>query len=329
MASAGSAEQGRWATPALEEEARAWVRATCRDHTRLTGSTEVVRDQPWAVTVRFDTTGPPVWFKACGPGVEHEARLVLTLAQRAPQLVPPVLAADEARGWFLAEDAGPTMRLAVGADDLWPQWELLLSRYAQAQLDLAAHQAELVATGLPVRSPTSLPGQAADLVARLRVRPPDKGGLTEPDSAALQAQLRPFAQWCNELAASGIADSIQHDDLHSANVCWPGGAAEARIIDWGDASLGFPLATMLCTMNSIAFFAGCEVDDVRVLRVRDAYLEPFSHLVGRRDLVRLVDLARRTGAVTRALCYELAYTGDDGEKEAADEFPVREWLRRI
>jgi hypothetical protein len=37
-------------------------------------------------------------------------------------------------------------------------------------------------------------------------------------------------------ATSCVPDSVQHDDLHSAKVCWTGSAATARIIDWGDAS---------------------------------------------------------------------------------------------
>ena len=30
-----------------------------------------------------------------------------------------------------------------------------------------------------------------------------------------------YDAWCAELDASPVPDSLQHDDLHSANVCWP------------------------------------------------------------------------------------------------------------
>jgi aminoglycoside phosphotransferase (APT) family kinase protein len=84
--------------------------------------------------------------------------------------------------------------------------------------------------------------------------------------------------------ASPVPDSLQHDDLHSNNACWPGEAddlSSVRIIDWGDASVGHPFETMLATLNSIAFHAGAlredrGMDDPRVPRIRDAYMEPFA-----------------------------------------------------
>jgi hypothetical protein len=66
--------------------------------------------------------------------------------------------------------------------------------------------------------------------------------------------------------------------------CWPGEAddlSSVRIIDWGDACVGHPFGTMLATLNSIAFHAGTlredrRMDDPRLLRIQDAYLEPFT-----------------------------------------------------
>ena len=69
--------------------------------------------------------------------------------------------------------------------------------------------------------------------------------------------------------------------------------SSVRIIDWGDASVGHPFGTMLATLNSIAFHAGVlradrRMDDPRVLRIRDAYLEPFTSLGSRKELLRWV-----------------------------------------
>ena len=88
-----------------------------------------------------------------------------------------------------------------------------------------------------------------------------------------------------------MPDSLQHDDLHSNSACWPGEAddlSSVRIIDWGDASVGHPFETMLATLNSIAFHAGAlredrRMDDPRVLRIRDAYMEPLAAWAAVRD----------------------------------------------
>jgi hypothetical protein len=88
---------------------------------------------------------------------------------------------------------------------------------------------------------------------------------------------------------------------------------------------------MLATLNSIAFHAGTYVDGrpaptPELLRVRDAYLEPFTRYAARADLVRCVDLARRTGCVGKALAYRAALAGEPLSTHAEREFPVRDWF---
>jgi hypothetical protein len=83
---------------------------------------------------------------------------------------------------------------------------------------------------------------------------------------------------------------------------------------------------MLATLNSIAWHAGTTVEDPRVVRVRDAYLEPFASYAGHDRLVRLVHLARRTGCLGRALSYVHALEGEPREAQEELEWPVRAWL---
>ncbi|HSE72858.1 MAG TPA: phosphotransferase, partial [Nocardioidaceae bacterium] len=242
------------------------------------------------------------------------------------ELVPPVLAVEPHRGWWLSRDAGPVLRSVAPPDQLWHAWEAILLRYAEAQLRLAGKVDALLSTGVAEVSPATLPELAGTLLKRLGEMSPEKGGLTAAEQEALAGRLSEYAAWCAELEASGIPSSIQHDDLHSSNICSGGSADTARIIDWGDASVGFPLATMLCTMNSLAWHARVELDDPRVVRVRDAYLEPFTRFADRESLVRYVGLARRTGCVARALSYEAALREEPLATHVEQDFPVRGWL---
>ena len=66
-----------------------------------------------------------------------------------------------------------------------------------------------------------------------------------------------------------------------------------------------------------------------MVRVRDAYLEPFTSRASRADLVRWVGLARRTGCVTRALCYQRALAEADEPTVRGMDFPVRGWLEEL
>jgi hypothetical protein len=222
-----------------------------------------------------------VWFKAGAAGTRQEPGLLVLLADRVPALVPELLAVDTERGWSLTHDGGPILRQVLAPAESWEAWEGVLRRYADAQTRLADDRDDVLATGVREGSAATVPRQARALLEDLAARPVAEGGLTAAEAARLAAVLPRLDSWCAELAASPVPDSVQHDDLHSANVCWTGSVATARIIDWGDAVWGFPLTTMLGTMNSVAFHAGLYADGQpvlapEVLRVRDAYLEPFT-----------------------------------------------------
>jgi aminoglycoside phosphotransferase (APT) family kinase protein len=219
------------------------------------------------------------------------------------------------------------LRVLAAPADQEPWWVRLLPRYAEAQLTLAGHHDDLVAAGVPSRSPATLPGQAAELVRELAEVDEARGGLGPDRRAALEARLPAYQRWCAALAASGIPDTLQHDDLHAANICVQ--VSRVRVIDWGDASLGHPFGTMLATLNSIAHHAGVGPEDPLVRRARDAYLEPFTPYADRRDLVELVEQARRAGRVTRALTWRAALVTAPLEAHAEWDFPVRGWLEEI
>jgi hypothetical protein len=321
-----------WTSPAFHGEVRSWVAQRLADRdVELTGDWAQPHARVWSSTIRFETTAGRVWFKVNGRGTRHEPRLLQLLGDRVPDLVPEVIAVDDDRGWSLSRDGGPLLREALAADGSWTAWQGIVARYAQAQLVLSTDRAALLASGVSEVSPATTPEQARALVRELSDHDEAAGGLTDDEAGRLLGLLPRLEDWCAELATSGVPDSVQHDDLHSGNVCWNGAADTARILDWGDASWGFPLATMLTTMNSAAFHAGLyvegrPVDAPTVLRLRDAYLEPFTEYAPRTQLVRLVGLARRTGCVSKALSYRAALVDAPFAIQAELDFPVRGWL---
>jgi hypothetical protein len=327
-----------WTSSAFVEEVRAWVAADLKPRgSRLTGEWEQPHTRVWSSTIRFETTEGRVWFKVNASGTVQEPKLLAVLDELRPGLAPEVIAYDDPRAWSLTRDGGPLLRSRAEPDALWDYWERLLPRYAEAQLDLAGHRNRFLATGVPDRSPAQLPLEFRRLLAELAAQPAEDGGLMAEEASALEHRLPVYDHRCAELAASPMADTLQHDDLHSNNVCWPGEVgdlASVRIIDWGDASMGHPFGTMLATLNSIAFHAGVlhdggRIDDLHVLRIRDAYLEPFSDLGSREELMRWVALARSTGCVTRALAWESALQDAPPAVVAGLEFPVRSWLLEL
>jgi hypothetical protein len=327
-----------WTSNAFLEQARAWVAAQlARRGSRPTGIWRQPHARVWSSTIGFETTEGRVWFKVNGSGSAYEAGLVALLGELSPGLAPEVIPYDRGRAWSLTRDGGPLLRSLVAPEALWTYWERLLPKYADAQLALAQHRPRLLSSGTPYLGPAQLRLEYRRLLAELAVMPTEAGGLTKKQATALEHLLPTFDYWCAELAASSVPDSLQHDDLHSNNVCWPGKVydlSSVRILDWGDASVGHPFATMLATLNSIAFHAGVQpgnrpMDDARVLRIRDAYLEPFTGLGNRAELVRWVALARSTGCVTRAISWEKALQDAPPTMVMDEGFPVRGWLLEL
>jgi hypothetical protein len=163
----------------------------------------------------------------------------------------------------------------------------------------------MVALGVPDLRPAALPGHLADLLADepvLMVDEPD--GITSADLARLRAEQDRFAQWCDELAATGVASSLQHDDLHDANIFAPyDGAGPYRVFDWGDASVAHPFTTLLVTLRVVAHFGKLPDGAPELLRLRDAYLEAWTGEHDRSMLLEACRLALLTGPLGRALSY--------------------------
>ena len=261
----------------------AWVTSSCTDLGLVVLSRGTrIHERPWSQVVvhdvRADNGIERLWFKANGIGTRHEPKPLCALSSLVADLWPEVLAVDTQRAWSLTRDAAPTWCSVLAAGDQWSLWEHLFQRYAVAQLALAAHRTRLLAIGVPERSPSTLPDQAAELIVELALLGPECKGLPVARQEALAARLPAYGQWCRDLDSAGIPDTWQHDDLHSSNICVAQSApdntseqaaarhrtttaARSRIIDWADASTGHPFGTMLATLRSIARHGRCEVDD--------------------------------------------------------------------
>jgi hypothetical protein len=256
----------------LESEAEAWIRA------HVPGAViEVVHERPWATAARVVLADRMAWFKACAPIQAFEVRLTAVLADRWPELLPGVVAWDDVRAWLLLADAGEAV--GFGGDPM--PWISLFPRYAELQRRETAHAAEHLADGVPDRRLAAFP---ALYDAFLEHELPISGD----ERARLQRFAPRFAALCAELADHGISETIQHDDLHGANVFLHDGVP--RILDWGDSCVSHPFLSPFVTFVHIE--DGLDADDARYGRLRDAYLEPWGPPA---ELRETFDLAQRLG----------------------------------
>lgn len=291
-----------WLDAALAGVGRRRIGAVEREHVR-----------PWSIVLSAATDGGPVYLKSTAEETANDAGLTSFLSVRAPDLVLRPLAVDPPRRLLLLPHGGTLMREVAKGPAEVEQWNRILPRYAELQMRLAAETDDLLAAGALDRRLGGLVAQYLELLED----PAHHAGLNphgvDDDELARLRQLGPrLRAACAELTELAIPESIQHDDLHSANVLLKDG--EVRILDWGDASVTHPFGTLLVTLRSAAYHAGLDEGDEALRRLRDAYLEPWTSLVARRDLLRAAELASWLGLAVRALIWRAALrTADEGE----------------
>jgi hypothetical protein len=318
-----------WTQPDWLAEATGWIRARLDERAlALAGEIEQPHVRWWSTVMRVPTAAGDLYFKANAAPHAFEARLLVILGRLQPDRVPELVAADPDRGWLLMRDGGARLRELVRSSADLGRWEELLPRYAELQLALAPRIDELLGAGVPDERLAVLPDHLGRLLedrnALLLGRP---GGLTAQEQAQLEALLPDFAAKCARLAAYGLPETLQHDDLHDGNVFVRGDAY--LFFDWGDSCVSHPFHTLVVTMRALAHRLELEPGGPDLLRLRDAYLEPFAPYGSRTELCEAADLAHFSGTAGRSLNWYRFVYAREPEFRLEDEEAVPYGLKRL
>jgi hypothetical protein len=274
-----------------------WIRA----HVEPVGAIETAHERPWATVLRVPLADHAAWFKACGPVQAFEPRLTAGLFARWPDRVAEVLAHDEERAWLLLADAGTPVGIFGNPPEAWLA---ALPSYAELQRGEAPYAQDQLAHGVPDLRVATLPARYEELLRR-------ELPLESDEIDRLRSFRLRFAQLCAELAAHDVPETIQHDDLHMANLYSDG--ERLRVLDWGDSSISHPFASLIVTFRFLEERTGLPPTDPWFARLRDAYLEPWGS-----DLTDLFALAIRVGAFAHTFAW--ARQRDHLPEEARLEF---------
>jgi phosphotransferase family enzyme len=250
--------------------------------------------------MRVPTDDGPLWFKASIDALSHDAAVITILARRRPDAVPELAAADLETGWMLMRDGGVRMREA--GQDL-ARWEEMLACYAELQIDAEETRDELLAHRVPDRRLAIFP----DLFEQMLGDPAARGdglpeALTDDELRRLHERSPEVRAMCEQLTALGVPETIQHDDLHDANVFLRDG--RFVFFDWGDSCVSHPLLSMMVPLYGVlARLLDPETGHGDVSRFRDAYLEPFTHFAPRPQLLEASPAAIDLGVICRGLSW--------------------------
>ena len=278
----------RWREPAFVHAAHTWIGAGLGGlGISSTGEVEQPHVTDWSTVMRVPTDAGPVWFKANDETMRHEAAVLDLVASRSAGRVPPPLVRDPDTGWMLLADAGVRLRDVIPEERSLVRWLDVLEAYARVQVACEDDLDTLLALGLPDRRLHTLPGAYADLLAGLDDADPRLPG---PDA---------IQDLCDRLAAFGIRETVQHDDLHDGQVFL--GTGTHLVLDWGDACLSHPFFTLSVTIEGVIAWGVDDVEDSEDIEPHlAAYLRPYEERYAG-DLREAARIAMRLGWVCRAI----------------------------
>lgn len=278
----------RWREPAFVAAAHTWIddQLSALGRTR-TGVVEQPHVTAWSTVMRVPTDDGQVWFKANDESMAHEAAVLDLVASRSAGRVPPPLAREPRTGWMLLADAGRRLRDVIPEERSLTRWYDVLDAYARIQLACENDVEALLRLGLPDRRLTTLPGAYAALLAEL-----DDADPRLPGRETIQ-------DLCDRLAAFGIRETVQHDDLHDGQVFL--GSGVHQVLDWGDACVSHPFFTLAVTLQGVIAWGVDDKEDSEDLGPHlSAYLGPYEDRYAG-DLREAARIAMRLGWVCRAV----------------------------
>ncbi len=282
------------------------------------GEVEQPHLRPWATVLKAPTTKGPVWLKAAGPDTAFEVGLYELLARVAPDRVLRPIATDRARGWIVLPDGGLPLGDRLEGAAMTEALVAAIVRYGELQLDLAPHVEDLLALGVADMRPARMLerfDQALETTGRAIDDGNAEGRAIHREVAAMRSTV---ASWCEQLEASRLPPSLDHNDLHPWNILTDSG--EARFYDWGDSVVAHPFAAMLVPIGFVLRQLDVPVDDPSFRRARDAYLELFTAAAPDEDLAGTFDLACRVAKIASVLTWDRALAAAREQGEEIDDF---------
>jgi hypothetical protein len=204
----------------------------------LTESFSQLNASPSFSLVRFETSGPAVWFKATGKPNLREFPITLALARLSSQYLPSILAArPEWNGWLAPEVEGINLAETHDAQYL----KTAASALAKLQIESTDQAGVLLDSGArDLRASTLLKliRPFLDAMAQLMEKQ-----TKVPPPALSSGELMLLAEQIEEALSSstdlGIPDGLGHLDLNPGNVIVSDG--HCVFLDWAEAYVGNPL----------------------------------------------------------------------------------------
>jgi hypothetical protein len=320
-----------WQDLEWKKEVREWIHAQAQRHSMLvTGEIEQPHMYAWSTVLHVPTDQGKLFFKATAHETIHEAALTQSLARWFPDCMPEFVAVEAGRGWMLMRDGGEQLRASIRPTKDIAPWKPVIKRYAEVQIGLAEHVTELLSLRIPDHRLIVLPGLFSELLAEESDFMIDQEkGLTSAEWQQVKDKVSRLEDICQQLAAYGIPESLNHGDFHDGNVLVKDG--RITFFDWGDGDITHPFVSLRTFFVSIEI--ALDLEDYsfnpEMAELLDIYLEPFQRFASQAKLLKAYQLSKPVASIVKALAWHttISRMGEDLRKEYA--WIVPELMREL
>jgi hypothetical protein len=229
---------GTFAQPACLPAITDWVEqhsATLGFH--LTGVFWQLSVSPTFSLIRFETTGPALWFKAVGQPNLHEYSITRKLAAEFPRFAPRFLASHpEWNAWLSIEAEGSHLT----TDSPHQDWERAAAAFAQLQVATFGSSLHLIAAGcrdLRTQALRALVAPYFDFADELmdQQTKPTPAPLSRNVLRVLREQVEVSL---DRLEGNNLPNVLGHLDLNPGNILVS--ETGCVFLDWAEGAVGQP-----------------------------------------------------------------------------------------
>lgn len=314
-----------WSRAAWFDEVSAWIREQLGQR-HIAAMGPIVQERSWSISciMRIETNLGDVYFKAVPPFMRQESVAMREVSSQYPDLLPPPLATDAARGWMLMPDFGgePLVRISD-----FTRWEEALRRFSRMQVEQVSHVDEWLSQGIPDRRlhrMVQLTDPLITMSAQILAGPPP--GFSEAEIEGLLTLPMKMKLLCANLAGYSIPHTLVHGDL-GGNILVNGD--RYIVFDWTDVCIAHPFFEMSTIVDTV-YDESLIRHDVDVhTRLRDAYLEPWTAYESMERLVEAFELTTSLGALHQAMSYMWILMNVAADARWELESGLAMWLRNV
>lgn len=247
--------------------------------------------------IRFETSGPALWFKAVGEPNQREFPITCALAGLFPRCLPCILATrPDWNGWLMREAEGKMLCDAQG----YVSWQRVAAELAELQVGSTDEAQAIFLAGARDMRPDALFKQiqplldtAQRLMGRQTKTPPPI--LQRKELLLLADHIR---EAFDSFESLEIPDAIGHLDFNPGNVVVS--ANGCIFLDWAEAYVGNPFLTFQYLLEHFRRVRGNDVGQEAELV--ESYVAPWLRILSR----EVIDAAMNVSPLLAVFSYAVA-----------------------